>query len=79
MGAEGLSWVPRALGVSGTPGPGGWAARPWCPDHPSTMAWAQGRGEASAGGAGQSQEPLLLGWGEREVLRGGLDWGCMGV
>lgn len=62
------------MGPKGTGGfwplgfsPGGWAACPWCPDHPGTVAWAQHGGELGAGGAGQSQEPLL-GWGEREVL-----------
>lgn len=45
MGAVGLSSVLRALGVSGMPDPGGWAAHQCCLDHPDTPVWAQGMGQ----------------------------------
>lgn len=72
------------MGPKGTGGfwplgfsPGGWAACPWCPDHPGTVAWAQHGGDLGAGVQGRARNPC---WdGKKGRSWGDLDWGCMGV
>lgn len=79
MGAEGLSWVPRALGVSGP-----WVSAQGDGLHahgvPTTPALWPGHSTGVSlvlGVQGRARNPC---WdGEKGRSWGDLDWGCQGV